>query len=130
MDLAFTMDASDSMQQYITAAKNNIANIVNKVKQEFNESKVRVAFVAYRDWPDKAKHFEILDFTENVDIFKKFVSQIQVSTDRSSIDGAEDVLGAIGRMIDLNWNAANRVSFHIGNIDNQCIRYFYIILYN
>ena len=71
-----------------------------------------MAFVAYRDYGDGAKHFEILDFTEDISQFTEFVGRIRAS---GGGDGPEDVLGEINQTINLNWKAANKIFYLSGN---------------
>ena len=111
VDVAFMMDATGSMGSYIEAVKNGINSIVSKIHKKFKNAKVRVAFVAYRDYGDGAKHFEILDFTESIEIFTNFVGGI-VATGGG--DSPEDVLGAIDKTIQLSWKAANKIFYHAG----------------
>lgn len=52
-DLLFLIDTTGSMQGHIDAAKDQIRNIVAKVKDTFaNEADVRIAVVGYKDHGD------------------------------------------------------------------------------
>ena len=110
VDIAFMIDATGSMGSNIAAVKKNVKNIAARVKNEFKGPTVRVAFVAYRDYKD-TKHFEILDFTENITSFTNFVGKVVAS---GGGDLPEDVLGALNKTINLNWQEANKVFFQIG----------------
>jgi len=112
VDIAFMMDATGSMGSYIETVKNEINDIVARVHSEFEDAVVRVAFVAYRDYGDGSKHFEIFDFTEDVTLFTDFVDGVSAS---GGGDFPEDVLGAIDKTIQLTWKAANKIFFQCGD---------------
>ena len=116
VDVAFMMDATGSMGKHITAVKDGINSIVSRIHDKFKKAKIRVAFVAYRDYGDGAKHFEILDFTENIEIFTNFVGRISAT---GGDDSPEDVLGAIDKTIKLSWKAANKIFYHAGKSLNS-----------
>ena len=116
VDVAFMMDATGSMGKHITAVKDGINSIVSRIHDKFKKAKIRVAFVAYRDYGDGAKHFEILDFTENIEIFTNFVGGISAT---GGDDSPEDVLGAIDKTIKLSWKAANKIFYHAGKSFNR-----------
>ena len=99
------------MGEYIKAVKDGINSIVSKINSQFKDAVVRVAFVAYRDYGGGAKHFEILDFTEDK---KKFTNFVEGVTASGGGDAPEDVLGAIDKTINLNWTAANKIFYHAG----------------
>ena len=113
VDVAFTVDASGSMDGYIKAVKNGIKDIAARIHKKFNDAIVRVAFIAYRDNNGNGKHFEILDFTESIEEFSDFVRRIRAN---GGGDKPEDVLGAINKTIHLNWMAANRLFYQIGKV--------------
>ena len=113
VDVAFMMDATGSMGSYISIVKDGFNNIVARVHRKFKAAIVRVAFVAYRDYGDGTKHFEILDFTDNTNLFTDFVGRITAS---GGGDTPEDVLGAINQTINLNWKAANKIFYQTGKI--------------
>ncbi len=49
----FIMDCTGSMGSWIEACKNELINIVNFITQEQKGTKIRLAFVGYRDHCDK-----------------------------------------------------------------------------
>ena len=112
VDIAFMLDATSSMEENLEAVEQNIAQVVMKVKDTFSDIKVRVALVAYRDYSEASLHFEILDFTENVTNFIHFIGGVRAFYGG---DIPEDVLGALDQTINLEWKAANKLFFQIGN---------------
>ena len=123
VDVAFLIDATGSMGTYIKAVKDGINSIVSKINSRFKDAVVRVAFVAYRDYEGGAKHFEILDFTEDKKKFTNFVGGVTAS---GGGDAPEDVLGAIDKTINLNWTAINRFFYHAGK--NVISKFFLILI--
>jgi len=112
VDIAFMMDATASMAANIAAAKASIATIVNDVKNEFKENVIRMAFVAYRDYTERQYRIQIFDFTEDVDAFTVALGNIRAYRGG---DYPEDVLGGINATLGLNWQAANKLFFQIGD---------------
>jgi hypothetical protein len=100
----FMLDITGSMNPYIKATIDQIKKFIEtlrsssyeeiKTKYPDNINKVEfifeVAIVAYRDFDD-IKHFEVQDFTTDIDIIEKFLSNIKVS---GGNDIPEDVEGA------------------------------------
>ena len=113
VDVAFTVDATGSMGDYIAAVKDSIDHIVSRIVQKYKNATVRLAFVGYRDYDVPETHFEILDFTESIPEFSEFVGKIK---EKDGGDVPEDVLGGIDKTIHLNWKAANRIFYQIGEI--------------
>ena len=111
LDVAFLVDCTGSMAPYIAETKNDIEEIVSSIKETF-ENTVQVAFVGYRDHTDGSKRIECLQFTENIDEFKEFLSNI---TAEGGDDAPEDVLGGIEAAVNLGWCSKNKVLFHIGD---------------
>ena len=105
------MDATASMGRNIASARRNVANIVNRIKSTFKSATVRVALVAYRDYTEGRRRFEILDFTDNVPRFVAFMGRVRAFRGG---DISEDVLGALDKTINLNWKAPNKLFFQIG----------------
>ena len=111
VDVTFLIDCTSSMKPYIHEAKEQIGNIVNKIKL-INANRVRIAFVGYRDYCDGSSKLEVLPFTEDLKVFNSFQTGIVA---KGGGDTAEDVLGGLKSAINLEWLSANRVIFHVGN---------------
>ena len=62
------------MGSWIERAKDTLKTIVDQVKSTNKALKIRVAFVGYRDFGDR-EQFGILDFSENMDDVKQFISK-------------------------------------------------------
>ena len=59
LDLCLLCDCTGSMSMWIQTAKNTLESIINSIKAKNPGLKVRVAFIAYRDYSDGPKRFEI-----------------------------------------------------------------------
>jgi len=57
LDLMFIMDITFSMDEWVDAAKEELKKIIDYVLKEYKDTKVRIAFVGYRDHCDKNKNF-------------------------------------------------------------------------
>lgn len=68
------LDLTSSMTPWINTAKDFCTNIVQRFKKEFNNYKLRVGFVGYRDFVDK-EPFIIQMFTEDVSQIEKVISK-------------------------------------------------------
>lgn len=116
IDLAFLVDATCSMSPYIRAVGEQCISIAEDVSRTHGaESDLRVAFVAYRDMNGEVKNVESLDFTEDLEAFKKFVRGIRVE---SGVDICEDVFGGLERVGELAWGSGPgnaRCLFHLGD---------------
>ena len=114
ISLCFLLDTTGSMISYINGVKEQIINIIN----EINNSGCRlkgIAFVGYKDWSDGENHFEIMDFTQDINVFKNFISKINVT---GGGDFPEDVIGGIDKAINvLSWHedSKTRIIFHLAD---------------
>ena len=123
VDLCFLVDATGSMQPHIDGVRKSITKIVdcltNTTKQATlaNQpgavSKLRLAFVAYRDHYDK-KQFEVLDFVESIPKFRSFCASIRAE---GGEDEPEDVFGGLNKTLQLGWSdsSGTKVIFHIAD---------------
>ena len=68
------------MKPWLNEAIQSFDKLIQRVKQENPNSKIRVAFVGYRDFTLN-DHFEHLDFIENTDRAKKFFSRLKAHSE-------------------------------------------------
>lgn len=83
-DVCFLMDCTGSMHKYIDAAKTQIQMLTETVLRMFS-TKIRLAFIGYRDIGDTLEEF---DFTDDVSTFKTFLDTIETT---GGDDACEDV---------------------------------------
>ena len=76
------------MGMWIQRSKETLSQIIDHVKAKNTGLKVRVAFVAYRDYTDGKLRFDITDFTENIDLIKAKINKQEAT---GGDDPPEDV---------------------------------------
>ena len=111
VDIAFMLDATSSMEKNLKAVEDNIAEIVFKIRDAFDNILIRVGLVAYRDFSEGGFHFKILDLTSDIEEFTRVLGGVRAYRGG---DIPEDVLGALDKTVNLNWKAANKLLFQIG----------------
>ena len=84
VDLCFLMDCTGSMRQYLDATKTQIRQLTDTILQ-LHSTKPYLAFVGYRDINEA---MEILNFTDDENVFEEFLNQIQA---KGGDDTCEDV---------------------------------------
>jgi hypothetical protein len=99
LKLCFLLDCTSSMSPWITLARNRIQEIIENVKADNPNTRVEIAYVGYRDFDVNC--FDLLDFTQNIELFKKHLGEIKVF---GGEDFAEDVAGGLYLVFeDLAW---------------------------
>ena len=83
-DVCFLMDCTGSMHEYIDAAKAQIQTLTKTILHMFS-TKVRLAFIGYRDIGEALEEF---DFTDDENTFKAFLDTVQTT---GGGDACEDV---------------------------------------
>ena len=111
VDIVFVMDSTASMGHYIQDVKAHISEMAEDIVERFLNCTVRVGFVGYRDFTEGKRRLETLNLTNQTDEFTEFVGKIKAY---AGGDVPEDVLGGLNQALDLNWEAKNRIIFHIG----------------
>jgi hypothetical protein len=89
VDVCFLMDCTSSMKTYITSAKNDINNLMKIVSALFKTTP-HLAFIGYRDFDCNEENLVKLDFTTDVNNFRKFLDNV---TTLGGDDCCEDVIG-------------------------------------
>jgi hypothetical protein len=117
LDLMFLVDCTGSMSSWIDTVKTELKNIISYIKDNNPYSRVRISFVGYRDF-DRAEgeRFSILNFTEDSDIAKKYISET-IATGGG--DGPEDLTGGLKKGLEQNWQE-NSAKYCILVCDAPC----------
>ena len=108
LDIMFIMDITGSMGMWLQEAKTNITNIITEITENNPCSKIRIGFVGYRDITDETKpvgQYVSLDFTENVEQVKAFISEI---SSYGGGDEPEDIAGAFNLVLNMKWESNAR----------------------
>lgn len=114
VDLCFAVDCTGSMGLFLGYTKRVMEQILDRMRAQFSEIKLRVAFVGYRDFDNTGvSEYEIVDFSDAETVR----SQIEGVKARGGFGGdwAEDVLGGLLEVSKLSWNSGTRVLIHIGD---------------
>ena len=111
--ICFLVDTTGSMEDYIRGVKKDIKQMVQAIRRS-HAVVGGVSFVGYKDWCDGENHFEILEFTDNLDTFDQFLSAIVA---KGGGDFPEDVLGGLWKAVNLRWpsTSGTRIIFHIAD---------------
>ena len=112
VDACFLLDCTGSMHAQIEAAKQKIMEIKERLLRCLGHGgNVRFAVVGYRDYDHKeSKQFEILPLTEDAKKVKSFLSRLEVI---NGSDICEDVVGGLGKVCQLDWQARTRIIYLI-----------------
>ncbi|RLN73694.1 hypothetical protein BBJ28_00025247, partial [Nothophytophthora sp. Chile5] len=106
LDLVIMMDCTYSMDPWIEAAKTSIISIIQNVNVDHPNAKVRVGFVAYRDFCDGDKRLQVQPLTEEVDTVRDFISSLRAF---GGGDGPEDIPGGLQKAIELDFQAEGKL---------------------
>ena len=108
LDVMFIMDITGSMGMWLTEAKTNITNIITEITENNPCSKIRIGFVGYRDYtedPTPVGQYVSLDFTDNVEEVKEFITKIEAY---GGGDEPEDIAGAFEKVLNMKWESNAR----------------------
>jgi len=106
------MDCTGSMGAWIDASCKKVNEIVDQVLKKYPGLPIRMAFVAYRDFCDGAKQFEVKQFTDDIDSLRTFIHGIKAG---GGGDTSEDVLGGLLQCINLEWKHTVRLVIHFAD---------------
>jgi len=111
VDLCFVLDCTNSMGKHIRAAKETIVSILDEVKKQHQDARIRMAVVAYRDIEDKENRWQVQPFDWDHKKIRDFVGALQATSENK--DFPEDVQGALYKVLQLDWKAPTKTLFHI-----------------
>ena len=100
LDLCLILDCTASMHEWIQRSKETLKDIIDMVKADNPTLTVRVAFVGYRDFGDGKDQYSTIDFSENLDVVKAFISK---QTASGGNDMPEDVQGGFHKALGMSW---------------------------
>lgn len=113
LDVMFIMDCTGSMASWIDASKKELKNIISCITEQHQGLKIRISFVAYRDFCDGKKlQYEIQDFTENIDSVRKFIERLNAT---GGGDECEDVAGGLSNALQQSWRAKTKYAVFIAD---------------
>ncbi|PSC68815.1 mhck ef2 kinase domain isoform B [Micractinium conductrix] len=111
------------MSNCIEQIKAKALDIFKVAPKQYPDATTRLAFVGYRDFYREAAdaHFIVSDFVE-ANNFSKLESTLAVVHARGGSD-AEDVTGALKKVLDLSWASTTRLLIHFGDAPCHGNRY-------
>ncbi|KXS18775.1 hypothetical protein M427DRAFT_29656 [Gonapodya prolifera JEL478] len=95
---AFLVDCTGSMSKWIAQAKTKSVDVMSRITQKYPTVKISVAFVGYRNFGDDDQYI-VVDFTSPNELQRS----INKVTAKGGDDAAEDVLGGLQKVLDLDW---------------------------
>jgi len=112
--LCFLMDMTGSMEPQRDAVIQQIANVVDDCCEKFPNVDLQLAFVGYRDVDmSPQERYVIINWTPDPGEFGTTLSRIGC---HGGGDEAEDVLGGLQSVLNLDWDRARiKVCFHLGD---------------
>jgi len=113
-DILFLVDATGSMSEYITAAKEETKNISDELMKLYPEKMFKYGYIFYRDPVDsKSDQHEVIDLTDNVNSFPEKIGKI-VATGGGDIP--EDWVGAYKLANEkISWRNGIKVIMHLAD---------------
>jgi len=114
VDIAFLLEWSSKNFKNVDAISQNLGSLVEKMKNKFNDAKIRVAIIAYRSYLNKDGEFKINNFTSNMSEVRSFLNNLNPIEDTVVNEDVLDVLASIDKSLSLDWQAANKLLFQIG----------------
>lgn len=92
IDILILLDCTGSMSAQIEMSKNTILQTIDFVKKRYPKSTSRFGFIGYRDFEDGPQRIVKMDFTNDFNALKDFISRQAAS---GGGDEAEDLVGAL-----------------------------------
>ena len=120
VEVCFVMDCTGSMASSINACQEKVITIAENIREHCEESmKIRMAFVAYRDYQggssleyDPPGAPEVCAFTEDIDRLRSFVKKQKAT---GGGDGPEDICGGLREALKLDWRGESKHLFLIAD---------------
>lgn len=112
VDICFLVDCTGSMKPYIDEVKQTLNKIADKLKLKFKSFELRCSFVGYRDHADLKHRIVLLPFSNDIEQFKSFVTDIRAG---GGGDLCEDTFGGLEQVCNLDWSNPSRILLHISD---------------
>jgi disulfide oxidoreductase YuzD len=113
-DVVYMIDATGSMGEYITAAKEESQNISKELKEQYPDMKFKYGYIFYRDPVDaKEDSHEIIDLTDEEVSLPEKIGKIQAT---GGGDLPEDWVGAYQLANEkISWRDGIKVIIHLAD---------------
>ncbi len=90
LDIMFIIDCTSSMLAWIDACKKEINSIIDYVRNQYLDIKIRVSVVGYRDFSEIFHISEIFPFSEDIQACRNFLASLVAY---GGADTPEDLCG-------------------------------------
>ncbi|KAL4439708.1 hypothetical protein ABPG75_002709 [Micractinium tetrahymenae] len=117
VDICIMMDITGSMGRCIEAVKTKAVEILELAPRLHSGAITRLSFVGYRDFPPESSndcpHFTVVDFVEKNNF--RDLEMVIMGMRAGGGGDAEDVTGALKKVLQLNWRSSTRLVIHFGD---------------
>eukprot|EP01062_Namystynia_karyoxenos_P072326 TRINITY_DN683_c0_g1_i12.p1 TRINITY_DN683_c0_g1~~TRINITY_DN683_c0_g1_i12.p1 ORF type:complete len:960 (+),score=263.96 TRINITY_DN683_c0_g1_i12:98-2977(+) len=118
VDVVFCIDGTGSMQPHIESVRSNIVDLAADLIAAC-QLKSRVGIVVYRDYADGHRRFETYNFMEPVEVQDTLGKVVAMG----GADAAEDCIGGLEKVTQLDWQAPARVCIWIADAPTHGSRF-------
>ncbi|RUP44964.1 hypothetical protein BC936DRAFT_148791 [Jimgerdemannia flammicorona] len=113
LDVLYMLDCTNSMKPWIRAAADKVKDVAQQISTKFPKYTIRYGFLGYRDFENSiADRFTELPFTEQIDQLKR---HLDATNSIGNTDDAENVVGALAKVVQYPWRARTRVLYHFAD---------------
>lgn len=112
LDMMFIIDCTGSMGSWINTCKQEIKAIIDCVRNQHFNIKIRISIVAYRDHCDGEDISEVFSFSDDIAACQKFLTKLIAS---GGGDLPEDVAGAFENALKQKWEAKSKYAIFIAD---------------
>lgn len=112
LDMMFIIDCTGSMGSWIDACKKEIKAIIDCVRNQHFNIKIRTSIVAYRDHCDGKDIAEVFSFSNDIAACQEFLKQLRAT---GGGDFPEDVAGGFENALKQDWQAKSRYAIFIAD---------------
>ncbi|RUS28547.1 hypothetical protein BC938DRAFT_481756 [Jimgerdemannia flammicorona] len=113
LDVLYMLDCTRSMTPWIQTAAAKVKDVAQYISAQFPDYTIRYGFLGYRDFENSAAdRFTELVFTDQIDQLQRHLDATQAI---GNTDDAENVVGALAKVVQYPWRARTRVLYHFAD---------------
>ncbi len=112
LDLAFIMDITGSMKDYLQMAKDKVIAIIDNIKKNCGSVDVKLGFVGYRDYLDTNHEYLTVKLNKNSQEVRDYISKVDVGGGHD----CEDMAGGLNIAFNFEWSAKSRFAILIADV--------------
>lgn len=107
LDLLLIMDVTGSMGSFLTKAKDNLIDIIERIMSKYPGISINLGFIGYRDVEEYSNgEYTDIDFTQNYTNLQEIIEDIYAYG--GGTDSSEDVAGAFELALNKAWKSNAR----------------------